>query len=660
MSLTHSIITTMSETPLVGYSMTFFLSMIESLAVIGSLIPGAITMTAAGTLIGTGILSFPIAFLLAIVGALIGDYISYGLGLHFKERSQHIWPFSRFPHWINKGKQFFARKGVWALVIGRFFGPARSMVPFVAGILSMPPQLFFIGIVPSAVLWSIVYLTPGIIIGAVSSNFPSKLAIEFLIEGCIFAFLFWTLFYTITSLSRMVANIINQFAARSTLQLNHGVKCMQTWQQKYLKTPSEVIANLIKGSIFTLIFIWMCFSSHYQGLLTSLDDQAYAFILSFSSHTTFIVSAGLAVLGYYKTFILAAALLASIALYQRNFYRACCFILSTLIAVGLIKLSKHSVGHLRPEAIRDIVTTFSFPSGHTGITAAFLFFFSILLKDHPKAKLIFSFSWITVIIMALSRMFLGVHWLSDVVGGATLGLASAHLAAACYYARSEYLPHQQAKSLAVAMPILVLISWAAMMPSSYPHTINQLTRAPQLTTISHEQWVSGKNNLPHYRKDRLGIKSNPLNIQTMLSVQALQTQLEQKQWDVIPDASSLKNRLIRHHLENYHMPFLNLLHHNKPPVLIMSSPTTPPIILRLWNSGFSIENQEILVGTINEVHPSHHKFLPQIRYSRWEDFTDGLTAIRDAIQGEHTILESKPSKLSNALHWNRQIILIDS
>lgn len=659
MSLTHTIVETMSQSPSIGYTTTFILAMIESLAVIGSLIPGAITMTAAGTLIGTGILSFSIAFPASIVGALLGDYISFYLGYYYRDRAYTLWPLSRFPHWIEKGKHFFENYGVWALVIGRFFGPARSMVPLVAGMLAMPSHLFMLGIVPSAILWSIVYLTPGIIIGAVSTNFPAHLAIEFLIEGIISALIVWTLFYWITTVSQIIARSIDQIATRSSLQLNHGAKTMQSWQQQHLKTPDLAISNVIKGCIFSVIFVAMCFSSHYQGVLTTFDDYVYSFILSLSTHTTFVTSAALAVLGYYKTFILASVLLACLAMYQKQWYRGVCFIATMLIAVVFIKLSKHSVGHLRPEAIRDIVTTFSFPSGHTGITAAFLFFFSILLKEHTKARLILSISWLIVIIMALSRMLLGVHWLSDVIGGATLGLASAHLAAAAYYAKSTPLTCTDRQKIAPQILIAVLLSWAIMMPSSYPYTINQLTRVPQTTELSHHDWIKGNNAVPHYRNNRLGIPSHPFNVQTTLSIDHLQSQLEKHGWKHLPSVSSIRSILLRHSDRNNVMPFLNLLHNNKPPVLIMSNQSKPAIVLRLWDSGAAINGQSLYLGTVNEVHPSNIRFLPQLRYHRWEDFTDGLEALQDELEAKTYKLKSPNIHLAQQLHWNRIIMLIE-
>ncbi|MEO1720391.1 MAG: VTT domain-containing protein, partial [Pseudomonadota bacterium] len=65
------------------------------------------------------------------------------------------------PDLMPKGERFFAKYGVWAIVLGRFSGPLRATVPVVAGATQMNHVKFQIANWLSAVLWAGVLLTFG-------------------------------------------------------------------------------------------------------------------------------------------------------------------------------------------------------------------------------------------------------------------------------------------------------------------------------------------------------------------------------------------------------------------------------------------------------------------------------------------------------------------
>lgn len=74
-----------------------------------------------------------------------------------------------------------------------------------------------------------------------------------------------------------------------------------------------------------------------------------------------------------------------------------------------------------------IESTFSFPSGHSSSAAAFLVAGALVLVTlAPKLK---PWAWIiTPLLVAsvmASRLYLGVHWFTDVVAGASVGTAAA-------------------------------------------------------------------------------------------------------------------------------------------------------------------------------------------------------------------------------------------
>lgn len=139
----------------------FVLAFGELLAFVSLLFPAWAALVGIGVLIGSGHLSFWPIWIAASMGAGLGDWLSYWVGLKIGPPVAHIWPLSRHPDLLPKGEAFVKRWGVLAIFIGRFFGPLRASVPLVAGIFRMPYWQFQAANFISAFVWAAVLLTVG-------------------------------------------------------------------------------------------------------------------------------------------------------------------------------------------------------------------------------------------------------------------------------------------------------------------------------------------------------------------------------------------------------------------------------------------------------------------------------------------------------------------
>jgi len=146
------------------------MALLESLAIVGVLIPGVIILFGAGTLIGAGVIDFWSSCLWAVAGAIIGDGLSYWLGHHFDYLTARFKWFQLHPDHLKKGIEFFQRYGDLSVSLGRFFGPIRAVVPLVAGLLHMPPRRFYLANILSALIWAPAYLLPGMLVGKIGSD----------------------------------------------------------------------------------------------------------------------------------------------------------------------------------------------------------------------------------------------------------------------------------------------------------------------------------------------------------------------------------------------------------------------------------------------------------------------------------------------------------
>lgn len=139
----------------------FALAFCESLAFVSLVLPAWAVLVGIGALVGASGISFWPVWIAGSVGAALGDWLSYWIGLKLEKAVYHTWPLSRHPELIPKGEAFVKKWGALAIFIGRFSGPLRATVPIVAGIFAMPFWRFQIANWTSAFVWAAMLLTIG-------------------------------------------------------------------------------------------------------------------------------------------------------------------------------------------------------------------------------------------------------------------------------------------------------------------------------------------------------------------------------------------------------------------------------------------------------------------------------------------------------------------
>jgi membrane protein DedA with SNARE-associated domain len=147
-------------------ALVFITGFVESSAFVSLLFPGTTLLIATGTLMQTGTLPDRPVLVGAILGAVLGDWVSYWIGRRFGGGVARHWPFRPNPELLPSGIRFFARHGGKSVFIGRFWGPLRAVIPLAAGIMLMPRNRFWVANIASALVWAPMLLLAGDAVGA--------------------------------------------------------------------------------------------------------------------------------------------------------------------------------------------------------------------------------------------------------------------------------------------------------------------------------------------------------------------------------------------------------------------------------------------------------------------------------------------------------------
>ncbi|MDA8363625.1 MAG: HAD-IC family P-type ATPase [Gammaproteobacteria bacterium] len=126
------------------------------------------------------------------------------------------------------------------------------------------------------------------------------------------------------------------------------------------------------------------------------------------------------------------------------------------IAEALANVLKLTLHRVRPGPLYSGAEQFSFPSGHAMMSAVVYGFLAFLLSRQARPGLrrtVLVFGVALVSLIAFSRIYLGAHWLSDVLGGLSFGVAWVAAFAVAY----EYQSHDRIRPQRLAAIVLATV-----------------------------------------------------------------------------------------------------------------------------------------------------------------------------------------------------------
>ncbi len=179
----------------------------------------------------------------------------------------------------------------------------------------------------------------------------------------------------------------------------------------------KIVSSVILLVIFTCLVLLVLTNN-----ITWLDEPVYNYIISFESDTLTDIFKVFTFLGSTK-FIIIFNILIFIYTIIRKKYQYLIMLTCSLTSVIFNNIIKIIIERPRPNLLRLIAETgYSFPSGHAMISI--LFYGSIIYIFNkyrlPLAKMVTILLVLLIGGICVSRIYLGIHYASDVLGGMVL------------------------------------------------------------------------------------------------------------------------------------------------------------------------------------------------------------------------------------------------
>ncbi len=191
---------------------------------------------------------------------------------------------------------------------------------------------------------------------------------------------------------------------------------------------AALAAGLIGAAVALALFMWLGYQVR-EGHPTSFDLGVRAAVRALDSPALTKVMWGASMFGAPK-YLGPLALLAAAVFFHRGWRRGGWLTLAMVAGAVLLDTGlKQLFARARPEAFFDfypLPTTYSFPSGHAMFSACFFGGLAALVAHRLESRWRQAALWVAALLLTLligvSRIYLGVHYPSDVLGGYAVGV----------------------------------------------------------------------------------------------------------------------------------------------------------------------------------------------------------------------------------------------
>jgi len=420
------------------YLLVGVLAFAETGAGVGLVVPGETVMTLGGAVAGQGAIDLYLLIAIAWFCAWAGDTTSFFLGRRLGRGFvlEHGPRVGISHERFEKVEDYFSRHGGKTIFIGRWIGLVRALAPFIAGSSGMGYR----GFVPYSILGTGLWASAHIMIGYLFSR-SIEAAADYAAKGVLILGTLIVLTIATVMAVRFLRVRENREKSVRWMEEHGWTRWLVELARRYRPqlrflwnrvTPGGTfgleftsLMAVLSVALFVLIGYWVVIGGDPGP--TGGDETAFevvdhlhsGFLLALSKVVTFLGSG---------VFTWSLTAVCAVALALRRRWAEVCVLLAgmTMASIGFHEI-KDATDRPRPDDPLVDAAGSSFPSGHAAHSVLYVWLaITIVLRLRPgmaQASAVVVAGFVLTILVGLSRVYLNVHYLSDVSAGWALGAA---------------------------------------------------------------------------------------------------------------------------------------------------------------------------------------------------------------------------------------------
>ena len=603
------------ENPNWAYFVIFLIAFLESLLLVGAILPGVPLLLVIGVLVAMDAFGLLPTIAWATAGSMVGGALSYGLGYRYRDALRESWPLSTVPWLVSRGDDFFRRYGTGSVVFGRFMGPVRPIVPTIAGMAGMPPVRFLTVDMVASLLWASTFILIGLVLGAsmeLATEVGSRMVPLLIIIVLGVLLLVWGVRWFNGMLVPRIAGAIERLLAWSAGHRRLG-RLSASIADPY---HPEFRGLAILTALLTLAAGLILVLTRLPGGATDplAMDHGISWLFGqlrnpAGDHLMLL----LAQAGDWQVWLVTLGFSCLFLLFRRH-YAAAWHWLAALVPPLVFALG--SWLWLRGFEATPGNAVLFLDDG--AISVALWLFFAAMIAHRTRESrrwLVYSLIGASLGLVMMARLYLDMQWFSQLLTGGVLALVWVALLGMAYRRHSQRLIPARTL-LSMVLPVFftaLLIHWSF----NFVGERERLLSPPPPTQMTLPNW---------WRGDWRGQADSPLSrpgsrphIQWHGELDAIRAQLESAGWREPARLSgeSLTGWL-RREPDIADLPVMPVVHAGRNPELMLIWPrgSTRQWLLFFWDSGVKITEDEKPVWLVWLTEQQHASLLGMIHYPR--------------------------------------------